>query len=215
MRLAPALLVVLAAFLVGAIPFSFLLARLLGGVDIRRVGSGNIGATNLARTLGIGAGIVGLLLDAAKGLAAILLSRALAGGEVHRPEIEAIAGTVAVLGHMYPPFLKFRGGKGVATGAGVFGLLAPRALLVAVAVFLLVVIVTRIVSLGSILAAASLPVAAHCRGSGREVVWASILIGALVIARHRSNLLRIARGSERRLGADRDPAADDSTARTG
>jgi acyl phosphate:glycerol-3-phosphate acyltransferase len=192
--------VILAAFLIGAIPFSFLLARLLGGVDIRKVGSGNIGATNLARTLGLGKGIVGLLLDAAKGVAAVLMAR-LVATEQAGAWLEAVAGGAAILGHMYTPFLRFRGGKGVATGAGVFGALMPSALLAAIAVFAVTLALTRMVSLGSILAAASMPIAVLLLHGQRATALAALLAGALVIARHRENLARIVRGREARLGS--------------
>ena len=188
------------AFLVGAIPFSFLLARIFGGIDIRKIGSGNIGATNLARARGLGVGVLGLALDAAKGVAAILLARAIAGGGAPGSAIEAVAGGAAVLGHAFTPFLRFKGGKGVATGAGVFGVLAPRALLVAVGIFILATAASRMVSLGSVLAAAALPIAALLLGSGRTVTLAALAIAALVVVRHRKNLARIVRGSESRLG---------------
>ncbi len=208
MTVAAALAIVL-AYLIGSIPFSFLLAKILGGVDIRKVGSGNVGAANLARSLGLGKGIAGLLLDAAKGVAAVLLARLIAGGGAPGLPLEPLAGGMAVIGHMYTPFLGFKGGKGVATGAGVFGVLAPRALLVAVAVFAIVLLLSRLVSLGSVLAAASLPLAAHGFGADRAITWAAILIGALVIGRHRDNLVRIAQGRESRIGTAPPSAKDD------
>ena len=204
MTFAAELLAILLAFLLGAIPFSFLLAKLFGGVDIRRVGSGNIGATNLARSLGIGKGILGLALDAGKGAAAVLLARRIASGFDAGPTLEAVAGGAAVLGHLYTPFLNFKGGKGVATGAGVFGVLAPGALLAAVVVFMLGTAVSRMVSLGSVLGAVTLPIAAHVLGSAPAARLAALFVALLVVARHRANLGRIARGTERRLGADPD-----------
>ncbi len=194
------ILVVAAAFLVGAIPFSFLLGRMLGKVDIRTVGSGNVGATNVARAIGLGPGIAALLLDAAKGVAAVLMARALLGGGVAGSAEEAIAGVSAILGHNFTPFLRFKGGKGVATGAGVFGVLAPRALLIAVLVFLAVVALSRMVSLGSVLAAAALPLATLWTPGSRTVTLAALLVSLVVIVRHRANLARIARGTESRLG---------------
>ncbi len=202
MTCAAELLAILLAFLIGAIPFSFLLAKLFGGVDIRKVGSGNIGATNLARSLGIGKGIFGLALDAGKGAAAVLLARRIGSGCDAGPTLEAVAGGAAVLGHLYTPFLNFKGGKGVATGAGVFGVLAPGALLAAVVVFVLGTAVSRMVSLGSVLGAVTLPIAAHVLGSPPAVRLAALFVSLLVVARHRANLWRIARGTERRLGAD-------------
>jgi glycerol-3-phosphate acyltransferase PlsY len=186
-------------FLLGAIPFSWILARLLGGLDIRSVGSGNVGATNVARSLGFWAGGAALLLDAAKGAAAAWLGQALdpsgaagAGG--------LLAGGLAVLGHNFTPFLGFRGGKGVATGAGVFAVLAPEALLASLFVFALALGWSRTVSLGSILAAAALPVAAWLTGRGASVAALALLIACVVIARHAANLRRLARGEEPRIG---------------
>jgi len=195
--------VALAAFLLGAIPFSWIIGRLAGGVDLRTTGSGNAGATNLARSLGLGAGLLGLGLDAAKGVAAVLLARAAAFG----PGVswqEVLAGALVILGHNFTPFLRFRGGKGVATGAGVFGTLAPWAFVVALAVFGVVVALSRTVSLGSVLAAAALPLAVHLIYGERKVTLLAALVAVLVIARHRANLGRIAAGSESRLGAGRD-----------
>jgi len=199
-------LVCAAAFLLGAVPFSWLLARLVRGVDIRSVGSGNIGATNVARSIGMGPGLVALVLDAAKGSAAVLLARWLLAGEAHPAVLEALAGGMAILGHNFTPFMRFRGGKGVATGAGVFGVLAPWALLAAVLVFILTVAVSRMVSLGSVLAAASLPVAVYALDGGRAVVALSLLVASLVIARHRTNLRRILAGNENRLGGGGEAA---------
>jgi acyl phosphate:glycerol-3-phosphate acyltransferase len=195
MTCAAELLAIALAFLLGAIPFSFLLAKLIGGVDIRTVGSGNIGATNLARSLGIGKGIFGLALDAGKGAAAVLLARRIGSGLDAGPTLEAVAGGAA-------PFLSFKGGKGVATGAGVFGVLAPGALLAAVVVFMLGTALSRMVSLGSVLGAVALPIAAQVLGSAPAVRLAALFVALLVVARHRANLQRIARGTERRLGAD-------------
>ena len=208
MSIAAAVFAVVLAFLIGGIPFSFLLAKVFGGVDIRRVGSGNIGATNLARSLGFGKGILGLALDAAKGIAAVLLARHIVGGLDAAPALEAIAGGAAVVGHAYTPFLGFKGGKGVATGAGAFGVLAPRALLVAIVVFALATALSRMVSLGSVFGALSLPVAAYCLGSGRPVAAAASFVALLVVARHRANLLRIAGGTEHRIGSERRGAGE-------
>lgn len=186
------------AFLLGGVPFSHIIAR-LRGVDLRAVGSGNIGATNLARALGFGLGAFGLLLDAAKGAAAVLLPRFVPGVEA-TGAIEALAGALAVAGHAFSPFLRFRGGKGVATGAGAFAVMAPVATLIALAVFAVIVGITRIVGLGSVLAALTLPVAAHLLGAGRAITLAAGAVALLVVARHRANLARLLRGTEHRLG---------------
>jgi len=187
------------AFLLGGIPFSHLIAR-GRGVDLRTVGSGNVGATNLARALGYSLGAAGLLLDAAKGAAAVLIQRVLLGPQA-TPLIQGLAAALAVLGHSFSPFLRFKGGKGVATGAGAFGVLAPQATLAAVGVFGVVVAFTRIVGLGSVLAALALPVAAFLFGTDRAITAAASVVGVLVIVRHRANLARLMRGTEHRMGA--------------
>ena len=189
----------LAAFLLGGIPFSYLIAR-RRGVDLRTVGSGNVGATNLARALGYGLGAVGLLLDAAKGAVAVLVPSVVPGPQA-TPLVQALAAALAVLGHSFSPFLRFKGGKGVATGAGAFAVLAPQATLAAVGVFGLTVALTRIVGLGSVLAALALPLAAYLFNAGRAVTVAAAVVGVLVIARHRANITRILRGTEHRMGA--------------
>jgi glycerol-3-phosphate acyltransferase PlsY len=188
-----------AAFLLGGIPFSHAIAR-LRGVDLRSVGSGNIGATNLTRAFGYGVGAVGLFLDAAKGTAAVLLPGVVLGAQ-STPAIRAMAGILAVLGHAFTPFLRFKGGKGVATGAGAFAVLAPLATLLAWAVFMLVVALTRVVALGSVLAALALPVAAQLTGAPRVVTLGAGIVALFIVVRHRSNLVRLLRGTERRLGA--------------
>lgn len=189
----------LAAFLLGGIPFSYLIAR-RRGVDLRTVGSGNVGATNLARALGYGLGAVGLLLDAAKGAVAVLVPSVVPGPQA-TPLVQALAAALAVLGHSFSPFLRFKGGKGVATGAGAFAVLAPQATLAAVGVFGLTVALTRIVGLGSVLAALALPLAACLFNADRAVTVAAAVVGVLVIARHRANITRILRGTEHRMGA--------------
>jgi glycerol-3-phosphate acyltransferase PlsY len=186
------------AFFLGAIPFSWILARLFGGLDIRSVGSGNVGATNVARSLGYGIGVTALLLDAAKGVAAVLLARYLFGAEA--TTAQATAGGLAVLGHNFTPFLGFRGGKGVATGAGVLGTLAPLVLVICVAVFILTVALTRMVALGSVLASAALPPAAWFVGGHPSLVVLAFLLGGLVIIRHWENISRMVSGREDRLG---------------
>lgn len=191
------------AFFLGAIPFSWILARLFGGLDIRTVGSGNVGATNVARSLGYGIGVTALLLDAAKGVAAVLLARHLFGAEALTAQ--AAAGGLAVLGHNFTPFLGFRGGKGVATGAGVLGALSPPVLLICLAVFILTVAFTRMVALGSVLASAALPATAWVVGGHRSLVVLSFLLAALVILRHRGNMSRMLSGREDRLGEREDP----------
>jgi glycerol-3-phosphate acyltransferase PlsY len=193
----------LAAYLLGAIPFGLVLGRALRGVDIREHGSRNIGATNAYRVLGARVGIAVFALDAAKGLVPTLLARDLAG-----PLAAVLAAAAAIVGHVFPPYLGFRGGKGVATAAGGLFALAPAATGVACAVWVAVVLATRYVSLGSILAAIALPAAilawegeAALGPVRRPVTIAAGLMAVLVIARHHANILRLLRGTEPRVGA--------------
>ena len=189
----------LVAFALGSIPFSYLLGR-WRGIDLRTRGSGNVGATNLARTAGWGAGAAGLLLDALKGSAAVLLAPLLAGGGATAQSVAALG---AILGHNFSPFLRFRGGKGVATGAGAFAVLAPGALGTAAAVFAVALALGRMVSLGSILAALTLPIAGWARHDPPGVVLSAAICGALIIVRHRGNIVRMARGDENRVWGKR------------
>jgi glycerol-3-phosphate acyltransferase PlsY len=193
-------LMLVAAYLLGSIPFSFLVARAFGVEDVRRVGSGNVGATNVLRSAGRAAGGLALLLDAAKGAAASGFALWLAP---ESPVAPALAAAAAVLGHMYPVWLRFEGGKGVATGLGAFAPLLPKASVLATAVFLLTLATTRYVSLGSIVGAVSLAVLAFVLGDSPFVAGAATFTAALVVLRHRSNLRRLWNGSERRAGETR------------
>lgn len=205
----PTLCAAAIGFALGSIPFSLLIGRFLGGVDIRRTGSGNVGATNVARTAGWGAGFLALLLDLAKGAGAVLLARWLVR---HAPAGDLVAGGMAVLGHLFSPFLGFRGGKGVATGAGVFLVLAPGAVGAAALVFALTVGIGRYVSLASVLAAVTLPVASYLMGLRGGITLLALMVATLVVARHRGNLARLAAGQERRLGGARRPERSGSEA---
>jgi acyl phosphate:glycerol-3-phosphate acyltransferase len=178
----------------GSIPFAWLLHRMATGRDLRTEGSGNPGATNLERSDGLVWGAAALALDAGKGATAVLIARRLAGDAACAP-----AALGAVLGHVFSPWLMGRGGKGVATAAGAFAVLAPPATAAALAVFALALAVTRFVSLGSVLGAAALPVAVSILGpDGRSAVVAAAI--ALLIAwRHRGNFARMRAGTEPRL----------------
>ncbi len=189
--------VVLLAYLLGSIPFAFLVGR-RAGVDLRTAGSGNLGATNAFRTLGAARGALVAVLDIAKGVVAVLAADRWAVGPVALP-IVAVAGVSAVCGHVAPVWLGFRGGKGVATGAGVVTVLAPWALVAGVAVFGLTVWATRYVWLGSCLAACAVVVAAVTAGEPVPVVLGVSGIAVLVCVRHRQNLARWRAGSEPRL----------------
>src|SRR5437763_6762673 len=165
--------VIVSAYLIGSIPFSYLVVRVVAGADIRQHGSRNVGATNVARTFGKWPGIIALFLDMAKGYAAVIVARWIvmraawpgapgAGGALHSDDFWiSLAALIAVLAHMFPVWLRFHGGKGVATATGAFFALDPRVVLAAVIVFIIVIITTRFVSLASILSAASIPIFFH------------------------------------------------------
>lgn len=210
---------IVGSYLLGSIPFSYLVVRMLKGADIRQHGSRNVGATNVARTFGKAPGIVALILDLAKGFAAIELARwivgqphwpfaaSTGGGPVQSREFWiALAGLIAVIGHMFPVWLGFHGGKGVATATGVFLALDPRVIAAALIVFLLVLATTKFVSLASILSAASVPL--FFRYLAVEApfwrIVISIAISILVIAKHHSNIARLTHGSERRMGEPKE-----------
>jgi glycerol-3-phosphate acyltransferase PlsY len=195
------------SYLLGSIPFGYLLVRIFRGEDVRKSGSGNIGATNVSRKSPL-LGVVTLLLDALKGTAAVAVSYKLADRMVPIPTYEqmALAALFAVIGHMFPVWLKFRGGKGVATGLGSFVVIAPKAVLIAVAVFILVVAIFRYVSLGSIVAVAVFPVAAWLirQFQAPPIGLAMIsLASLLIIAKHHENIRRLLAGTEGRIGAKR------------
>jgi glycerol-3-phosphate acyltransferase PlsY len=189
------LLAVVAAYLMGSIPFAQLLSK-RRGVDLRRVGSGNVGATNVLRTLGVRPAVVAMMLDAVKGTLAVLIAQRLTNGAA----APVAAGLASMIGHVYPVWLRFRGGKGVATAAGAFAVLTPVAVVVAVAVFLLTVALTRFISVGSM--AAALTLAGWAIASDAPtVVGIGAAIGAvLVLVGHRANVLRLVAGTERRIG---------------
>lgn len=190
------LLFLVSGYLIGSVPYSWLVGRRTGTPDLRRVGSGNVGATNLFRVSGPGAAALAFALDAVKGAVPVVLARALGAST----GVTAAVGLTTVVGHVYPCWLRFRGGKGVSTACGAFGVLAPAATLVAAGAFAIVVAATRYVSAGSVLAGLTLAPAAAALGSPRETVTAGIVAGVLIIVRHRANLARLAAGTERRLG---------------
>ncbi len=197
------LLTVAISYGCGSIPFGYLLVRAFRGTDIRQSGSGNIGATNVARTSPL-LGVSTLLLDALKGLAAVAITRYWLAPRASIPvsAICAIAALFAVVGHMFPVWLRFRGGKGVATGLGSFVLLAPKAILVMVGLFVAIVVAFRYVSLGSILVVAIFPILAWVLdGYGRvPVAMACLTISSvLIIAKHHANIRRLLAGTENRL----------------
>ena len=199
-------LVIIAAYLLGSIPFGYLIVRFRGGGDVRAAGSGGTGATNVTRRAGRKAGLLTLLLDALKGALAVLLARALLTEDFGANWWVAGAALASVLGHCFPVWLRFRGGKGVATGLGVFAALAPLAVLLALPVFLLVVWATRYVSLGSITAAALLPLCVWLLGGytyppeqRAPLTVAAVAGAALIVLMHRANIGRLLKGTENKF----------------
>ena len=188
----------LLAYLVGATPTSYLAGRFAYGIDLRQHGSGNLGATNVFRVLGWRAAVPVGIVDVAKGwLPAALFAR---WDNAPDPEWALAYGAAAIVGHVFSIYVKFRGGKGVATSAGVFTALAPWATLAGLVVWLTTVSLTRIVSLASLLAAVALPVAVYFTGEPRSTLWLAIGLAVFVIYAHRSNIGRLLRGEENRFG---------------
>jgi acyl phosphate:glycerol-3-phosphate acyltransferase len=197
------------AYLIGSIPFGYLVVKLTSGADIRETGSGGTGATNVSRKAGKVAGVATLALDALKGAAAVLVARRLTG-EAGTSWVVAAAAALAVVGHCFPVWLKFKAGKGVATGLGVFLAIAPWATLAALAVFIVVVWRTRYVSLGSIIAAAFLPLWIFLThtwiepfGDFAPIMAAICAVSAVIILKHSENIRRLTAGEENKLGAAR------------
>jgi glycerol-3-phosphate acyltransferase PlsY len=216
------LLIAAPSYLLGSIPFGYLLVRIFRGEDVRRSGSGNIGATNVARK-SPALGILTLLLDALKGSAAVLIGTILSPTLFHRTLISnipwqtifpaakpefvtsaALAALFAVAGHMFPIWLKFRGGKGVATGLGAFLMIAPKSVLLSAVIFLVMVLVFRYVSLGSIVAVAAFPniaLALQEYGNRAIALVMMALTSVLIIFKHRTNISRLLAGTENRVGS--------------
>jgi acyl phosphate:glycerol-3-phosphate acyltransferase len=187
---------VVLAYLIGSVPFALIVARRWGAPDLRRIGSGNLGAANVLRASGVTAGVLVAILDVGKGMASVLLAARLDSSNT----APAVAGVAAIVGHVYPVWLRFRGGKGVATACGVFAALAPLALPPALIVFLITAWLTKYISLGSVLASAALPPIAYAVGTPTPNVVAAVAAAALIVFRHRSNLARVWLGTERRIG---------------
>jgi glycerol-3-phosphate acyltransferase PlsY len=211
-------IVAVVAYLLGSIPFGYILMRVFRGEDVRAIGSGNIGATNVARKAP-GLGAATLVLDAVKGMCAVFIGNALAqtsanayrldtlGGFVTAYHVDprffmAIAAVFAILGHVFPVWLKFKGGKGVATGVGAFVAVAPKAVLIVLVIFVAVVAAFRYISLGSIVAAAAFPLFAWLlyRYQASPAVFAAMVVAsALIIAKHHQNIRRLLAGTEHRF----------------
>ena len=213
------LTIVVASYLLGSIPFGYLLVRIFRGEDVRQTGSGNIGATNVARTGSKGLAIATLLLDALKGYVSVAhvfffarhhADQLVNSGPTLVYILAALAGLCAIIGHMYPVWLRFKGGKGVATAVGAFLGIAPTAILFVLALFVAIVAVTRYVSLGSIVGAAVFPFAAWwLNPSTRSLAVLGLLSASslLIILRHKDNIRRLLAGNENRLGGGKSGAA--------
>jgi len=201
--LSPPWWIVVAAYLLGSIPFGLVIVKVTSGKDIRSIGSGNIGAANVTRNVGWAVGALTLLFDAGKGYLAVWLAERWTNGNGRWMMAAAVA---AVIGHIFPVWLGFKGGKGVATTFGVFLPIVPYAVLGAVAFWILVVIFWRYSSLGSIVAMATLPVLVYFfyaphHAPPDHVLWGTILVSVLVLWKHRVNMRRLIAGEESRLGS--------------
>lgn len=195
-------LIIAASYFLGSIPFGYLLVLIFRGEDVRKSGSGNIGATNVSRKSPL-LGILTLLLDAGKGCAAVLFAAHLKGPNSFAMSLAAL---FAVIGHLFPIWLKFRGGKGVATALGSFAIIAPKAVLIAALIFVVVVLAFRYVSLGSIVAVLAFPFLVrlfHEYGDEQIALVFMSLASVLIVVRHRQNIRRLLARTENRLGARR------------
>jgi glycerol-3-phosphate acyltransferase PlsY len=186
---------VLLGYGLGSLPLGYLVASRAKGIDLRRVGSGNVGAANTYRTAGLAAALVVILVDVAKGASSVFFAARFASGAAD----PVAAGVAAVIGHVYPVWLRFHGGKGVATACGVFWMLAPLATAISATVFVLVVWATRYVSLGSIVATVVLPPLALLTDKPVAVVIGAGVSALLIVQRHHANVVRLTQGTERRL----------------
>lgn len=194
--MADALVPLVVGYGLGSLPLGFVLANWLKGIDLRRVGSGNVGAANVYRTAGLTVALMVVAIDIIKGASSVALTARLTSGAA----APATAAVAAIAGHIYPVWLRFAGGKGVATACGAFVLLAPIATAISAAFFVTTVWITRYVSLGSVVATAALPPLAWVTGAPIAVVTGAGVAALLIIQRHAGNLARVASGTERRLG---------------
>jgi glycerol-3-phosphate acyltransferase PlsY len=190
-----AVLAVTLGYFVGSIPFAYLLSR-HQGIDLRRAGSGNVGASNVLRTTGVRAAVLAMVLDGVKGTLSVVMAQLLSVGLV--PTV--VAAFASVVGHVYPIWLRFRGGKGVATAAGAFAMLAPGALGIAAGVFMVAVVATRFISVGSIAGALTLVLVAAITDVPGVVALGAAASTLIIVYRHRGNLARLVAGTERRIG---------------
>lgn len=205
---------VILAYLIGSVSFSFLYGKLFKGIDIRKHGSGNAGATNTLRVIGVGPAIAVLLLDAAKGVAAVWIGIWLSAG-TEASYIPALAGLAAIAGHNWPIYFGFRGGKGIATTIGVAATLCIGPALIAGAVAIALIALTRYVSLGSLAFAIFIPILAPWMGASTEVFWAMLIVGLFAVVRHRTNIVKLAQGRENKIGSKKQSAPPGGKEKTG
>jgi len=184
--------ILIMAFFLGSIPFAFIITKLFAKKDIRELGSGNPGATNVVRALNIKYGILVLVLDMAKGFIPVYFAQ-----KYLYPLLVSLIALAIVIGHDYSPFLKFKGGRGVASSLGIFIVLAPVPTVIVAVIFLFITSVFKFVSLGSVMASFSYPIVAYLLGY-RQYLWLAIILGGLIIFKHKDNLKRLWHGSEKR-----------------
>ncbi len=223
MPVLPLILVLALAYLIGSIPFGYLLVRLVRREDIREVGSGNIGATNVVRSGAKGLGALTFVLDSLKGYAAVVLAQSLlalsllhspvavnwtGSFQLHLEQVGSVAAIAALLGHIYPVWLGFKGGKGVATAWGIFMAIVPIPGLIAISIFALLCVTTRYVSIASIAGSLAVPIAALLLPHPRRSAWVLavlVLLPVIVIAKHHANIRRLLNGTEFRFGSPKQP----------
>lgn len=190
------IIILVIAYLIGSISFSYLFGKMLKGIDVRKHGSGNAGATNTLRVLGLGPALTVLALDIGKGVLAVWIAK-WASEEIW---LQAAAGVMAIVGHNWPVYFGFRGGKGIATTIGVTATLCPVPFLISGVIAIVTIALTKYVSLGSLIFAGLLPVLVWMMDVSAEVFWATLLLGVLAWYRHRSNIAKLIAGKENRLG---------------
>ncbi len=198
------LIAIACAYLLGSIPFSLIVAKVMGGVDVRKRGSGNVGATNVLRTAGKAPGIIALACDIAKGVLPVTVMSGFFYQYsiiINEDSLKILLGFAAICGHIWPVFLKFKGGKGVATSSGVLAILCPKAFAVAVLVFLLTVALTKYVSLGSVVSSVSLPIAAAIWAYPFQLVAFTITLCIICSYKHNANITRLINGEESKVGS--------------
>ncbi len=193
-----------AAYVIGSIPTSYIAGKIFKGIDIREHGSGNVGATNAVRVLGVKIGIPVMLVDIFKGAIPVIIARGTLSGVEHASEWLLLVGVATIIGHVFTLFLKFKGGKGVATSAGVFGALTPIALGCALVVFIILVAVSKYVSLGSIFAAFTLAISQIIlfltgKEPGVYLLVLTCVVALLIILKHKKNIGRLLKGNENKL----------------